>query len=151
MLASKLLRLGPIGQMGSWARQLFAWPYFLFAWNLMARSSMVGSIMFGHLGWKGDALMVHVPAHKGDQTGERAFSRHVYANPLNPEICPILALAVLIFSSSAHTTNSPRQVFIGEHSESRFSEVLRSTLATASESEKMTLGGNVNEFGTHSA
>lgn len=151
MLASKLLRLGPVGQLGSWGRQLFAWPYFIFAWNLMARSSMVGNIMFEHLGWKGDALMVHVPAHKGDQTGERAFPRHVYANPLNPNICPILALAVLIFSSPAHQNNSPRQVFVGEHSESRFSEVLRSTLSAVSESEKMTLGGNVNEFGTHSA
>ena len=37
--------------------------------------------------------------HKGDQVGENKFQKHVYANPLNPSVCLILRLAVMMFGS----------------------------------------------------
>ena len=43
-----------------------------------------------------DALVVKFNVTKSDQTGEKTTDKHVYANPLKPEICPFLALAVLL-------------------------------------------------------
>ncbi len=84
---------------GSFEWMWFGWAFFLFSWNLMARSCSVGNIMLQHMRWADDCLIVRLPKHKGDQEGEALLmDRHVYANPLEPCICPILALAVLTFS-----------------------------------------------------
>jgi len=103
---------------------LFAWPFFLLCWTLMARSNSVGNIMLQHISWKEDALIVGMAQHKGDKEGQNAFGRHVYANPLNPTICPVLALAVLVFSKDYRDPNSRLQLFEGEKSEGRFSDIL---------------------------
>jgi len=65
---------------------LFAWVFLLFAWNLMARSMSVSSIMFDHIGWVGDCMTVVFPKHKGDPEGNNASPKHVYANPLT-QVC----------------------------------------------------------------
>ena len=90
LLARALMRAMP-------AQMLFAWPYLLFQWNLIARAKSVAMLMMEHISWESDALMVTVPKHKGDQEGANVFPRHVYANPSDPAICPVLALAVLVF------------------------------------------------------
>jgi hypothetical protein len=77
---------------------LFAWPYLLLQWNLMARAKSVASLMMEHVGWEGDALLVTLPKHKGDQEGANVFARHLYANNADPIICPVLALAVTVFT-----------------------------------------------------
>ena len=119
--------------------------------------------MMEHVSWEGDALLVSTPKHKGDQEGAKCFSRHLYANPLHPVICPVLALAVLTFmrvlkhdpqadkgapSSSASPPNY--RIFDGAHSESRFSEVLGRAIASLSEGDLSRLGGGKKQLGTHS-
>ena len=43
-------------------------------------------------------MVVKVPQHKGDQTGESlSMDKHVYANPLEPKFCTILSFAVFFF------------------------------------------------------
>ena len=80
------------------ALNTFAWVFLLISWNIMARCSTSSAIMIDHLEWENDSLLLHVPSHKGDQDGEtsKLQPRHVYANPLRPLTCPILALAVYI-------------------------------------------------------
>ncbi len=52
------------------------------------------NICFVHLDWRGDALTVYYGKMKNDQTGERLKEpRHVYANVLDVEICPVFAIA----------------------------------------------------------
>jgi hypothetical protein len=72
----------------------------LLSWNLVARSVSVAKLLFHHLSWRDDALIVNLPKHMGDEEGANAMERHVFANPLRPEICPILALAIVVFGSS---------------------------------------------------
>jgi hypothetical protein len=81
----------------SWNQMLFSWCFLLLQWNLIARSASVASIKLEHISWQNDSLIISIPKHKGDQAGAQCFPRHVYANPLNPVICPILSLAVYIF------------------------------------------------------
>jgi hypothetical protein len=63
----------------------------------MCHASNAVNIHFSHLKWKEDALGVYFAQMKNDQTGERPRDpRHVYANPLDPSICPILAVGLYL-------------------------------------------------------
>jgi hypothetical protein len=137
---------------------LFAWPFLVLQWNLIARTATVASMMMEHIGWEGDALTVSTPKHKGDQEGAKCFARHLYANPSNPAICPVLALAVLIFvrslrhdpSSTDSTAPASYRVFDGPSSNARFSETLQRIIAAVPASDVHLLGGEKKRLGTHS-
>ena len=59
--------------------------------------SNAAGISISHLEWREDALGVFFAHMKNDQTGERPRDpRHVYANPMMPEISPILALGIYL-------------------------------------------------------
>ena len=77
----------------------------------MARSASVSSIMYDHIRWDGASMTVTFPKHKGDQEGRDGIPKHVYANPNNPSICPILALAVFVFTVGHRREGSQRQLF----------------------------------------
>jgi hypothetical protein len=74
------------------------WAFVTICWNLMSRPDSVDSLMLCHLDWDNDHLVVEEQGHKGDQSGTMKYGKAVYANPLQPCICPVLALAVLCFS-----------------------------------------------------
>lgn len=154
LLARMLMKCDQFNQM------LFAWPYLIIQWNLIARAITVADLMMEHVGWQSDSLLISTPKHKGDQEGVKAYARHVYANPSDPVICPVLALAVLTFvrslrhdpeassSSSKSTSNFP--VFDGTNNSSRFSEVLLRTIGLVSDADVHLLGGEKKQLGTHS-
>ena len=154
LLARALMRAMP-------AQMLFAWPYLLLQWNLIARAKSVAMLMMEHISWESDALMVTVPKHKGDQEGANVFPRHVYANPSDPAICPVLALAVLVFvrvlrfdpnssSTSSQAALPNYRLFDGDNSETRFSEIFKKVIAAMPAAEAQHLGGSKKELGTHS-
>ena len=64
----------------------------------MGRSNNVGALHYSALTWSQDALVVAFAVMKNDRAGSKAeeLSKHIYANPLMPYICPILALAIFI-------------------------------------------------------
>jgi hypothetical protein len=74
---------------------------------------------------------------------------HVYANPLYPEICPVLAIAVLFFCTSFR--NTP-QLFEGNLQNKRYCKILARALASLNAMEKSQLGssGTAESIGTHS-
>ena len=141
---------------------LFGWPFLVLQWNLVARSATVSSMMMEHISWEGDSLVITTPKHKGDQEGANCFPRHLYANPIDPVICPVLALAILTFvrglrvdplstpSSSSGSAVESFRVFDGDNNGSRFSGVLHRVIQTLSPSEVLVLGGTAKELGTHS-
>jgi hypothetical protein len=128
---------------------LFAWPFLILQWNLIARTATISSMMMQHIGWEGDALLISTPKHKGDQEGVKCFARHVYANPSNPAICPVLALAILTFvrslrhdASSADTAEEPSfRIFDGPNSSARFSDSLQRIIASVPSVNVHLLGG----------
>lgn len=138
---------------------LFGWPYLLLQWNLIARTSSVSTMMMQHIGWESDSLLITLPKHKGDQEGANSYARHIYANPLDPIMCPVLALAVQIFTrilrhdpdfSSDSTSLPSYRVFDGPNPGARWSDVLRRALMSLPDSEVVKLGGAKTELGTHS-
>ena len=59
--------------------------------------------------WRSDCFIFYFGTPKGNQTGERSSDPwHVYSNPKNPTIFPVLALdEYLFYNLDILTTNSP--------------------------------------------
>ena len=140
---------------------LFAWPYLVLQWNIMARAVSVASLMMEHVSWEADALLITLPKHKGDQDGSHVYAKHLYANAADPIICPVLALAVIIFTrvlkydgggaSRVEAAAPPNyRVFDGANPETRFSDIFRKVIAKLPTEEARQLGGTKAELGTHS-
>ena len=73
--------------------------FLILEWNLMACASNCMNFRLGHLEWRHDCLVFFFGKSKRDQTGENSDSPwHVYSNPCEPSICPVLALARYLFS-----------------------------------------------------
>jgi integrase len=122
----------------------------ILCWNLFARSNSVATLRFHHFDWKEDCMLITIPRHKGDQEGNRVVPVHVYANPLNPELCPVLALAIHVFCIQYHRgTTDQWCLFDGGHIESKFSHWLQEALKSGNFSEDV-LGGSASDLGTHS-
>ena len=88
IIAKEFLRIGG-------KKEIFAHTFMILCWNLMCRASNAYQIKFNHMELRADALCVYFAQMKNDQTGSRPRDpRHIYANPLMPEICPILSLGM---------------------------------------------------------
>lgn len=60
-------------------------------WNLMSRVGNAVANCKNHLYWKDDSLIIYFAHEKTDQTQDKPGDpRHIYANPFQPSICPIL-------------------------------------------------------------
>ena len=94
----KYLAARAIAQEKDYNLAIFSHFYLLLCWNLIARCVSVGSIMYTHISWENDSLVVVFPSHKGDQEGRNALPKHVFANIAEPSICPILSFAIYVFT-----------------------------------------------------
>jgi hypothetical protein len=133
-----------------WSATLFAWTFFVLMWNLMSRSDSVDGLMLQHMEWQGDCLIIEEQGQKGDQKGTDSYGKHIYANPLDPAVCPILSLAILIFCSGFRPPNGRQQLFIGTNNKDRFGYILMETVRNCTEAELDRLGCRPDEVGTHS-
>ena len=68
----------------------------LLQWNLMARSVNVEPLGLHNLKVFRDSLQFLYDQNKSDQEGAKTTVKHVYANPLNPFICPVLSLGIYV-------------------------------------------------------
>ena len=128
-------------------RFFFTILYMLLCWNLMSRSKNVTTVCLQHLDWKDDALTILFCQTKTDQSGDRAHNRHVYANPLKPEICPILALGVFLLLTDF--SEDDVKLFGGGHQYSHFSTAFKA-LVVQNLDELQTWIQSVADWGTHS-
>ena len=129
---------------------MFCHTFLVLCWNLIARAVTVGNIMYDHISWEEDALTINIGKQKNDQEGNHAFPRHVYANPSNPFICPVLSFAILVFSQGYRREGSDRRVFGDpKHSKDRFGKWLGKLLHACAE-VITALGVIISAIGTHS-
>lgn len=129
----------------SWMENIFTHCFETMSWNLMARSHNVGVVTYGCMGWENDCLFVHFAKTKKDHKGKKKHKAHVFANPLQPAVCPILSLAIYVLCTQDTRRN---QLFTGQKSEGRFSKALKRLLTEIPELK--TVIPNVNDIGTHS-
>jgi hypothetical protein len=84
----------------------YAHLFFVLTWNLIARAVTVAGMKYEFIHMDNDMIVVLPPTNKTDQTGERVEGKHIAANPFNPAICPVLALARHVFSDGNRTAYS---------------------------------------------
>ena len=162
MLAEMFLKLKPTpnstgnnrtsnGTAATWQMGTFGWAFLIFQWNLLARSITVAGMMLAHIGWRDDHLTCTTPRTKTDQTGESAFPKSIFANPCEPVLCPVLALAVTIFSRPYRAEGVHPALFQGREQEDRYSKLLAATLQRLPDAQLALLGAKRGDIGTHSA
>ena len=123
------------------------WPYLILQWNLIARANSVSKICLSHLSWSGDSMVISIPKHKADQEGSRRIDAHVYANPVNPALCPVLSMAVYILCFIVRRENT---LFQGKSQDARFSKHLNLILSNLSLYDSGVVGSINGRIGTHS-
>ena len=85
---------------------------------------------------------------KTDMMGfEEAVKRHVYANPLQPSICPVLALSVYLATVPCGNTNG--KLFAGANQYQRFRKFLMDLVKEHS-AEIRLMGIDPDDIGVHS-
>ena len=75
---------------------IFAHTFTILSWNLACCANNTAKIHLRDIEWAStfDAYGIFFAHTKTDQTGEEAkYSQHVYANPTEPLVCPVLTLA----------------------------------------------------------
>ena len=101
--------------------RLFVHCFLILSWNLMCRGDSTAKIAVANIGWREDALTVTFYQSKSRQDGDRPVDpKHVYANPMMPEVCPVLALAMYL----ATHENEDGKLFSGDHQLNRYSQAL---------------------------
>jgi len=111
----------------------------------MSRVGNAVQICKNHLEWRDDALLIYFAHEKTDQTQSKPGDpRHIYANPYQPAICPVLSLGIFFLAFDI-TKNDDPQIFSGSDQYCRFHKSLKELFA-----ECMTLGCSVQAYGTHS-
>jgi hypothetical protein len=128
---------------------VFSHLYLLMSWNLMCRTINIESIKFIHLDIYEDALAIFFGNMKNDQEGDTLKdARHVYSNPLEPTVCPILSLGLYLLTFS----NNFDSLFPGTRQSSRFSNCLTRALNCEKGLSILANSGisSYKEIGTHS-
>ena len=100
---------------------LFEWAFHVLTWNLMTRGCSTAALRWTHMQSANDNILCIIPKSKSDQEGVKLDPKHMYANVLNPYLCPVYALAVYTLCLR---NQHPVDVFPGGAQLSRFSKAL---------------------------
>ena len=128
--------------------RFFVHCFLVLSWNLMCRGDNTAKIVVANIGWREDALTVTFYQSKSRQDGDRPVDpKHVYANPMMPEVCPVLALAMYL----ATHENEDGKLFSGESQLSRYSQALNAVKYHYSVVRKLAeFGQRPEDIGCHS-
>jgi hypothetical protein len=131
------------------AEFVFAHTFLVLSWNLMCRAGNTVSIRWEHVQWTQDALAIRFSHMKNDQEGDRRDPRHVYANPLMPQVCPILSLAIYVATLGF---DASEMVFPGGNQYDRYTKILKRTMTAGPVKTALDdIGLSAADFGSHSA
>ena len=129
---------------------IFGRAFLCLTWNLMCRSANTISIHMHHMEWHNDSLAIFFAHMKNDQIGERKRDpRHIYANPIDPIVCPILALGIyfIVFPLAGSKDTS---LFPGTNQYIRFTKYFHSVLERHEEKWIDLFGCEITGIGVHS-
>ncbi len=129
---------------------VFGHLFITLTWNAMSRSKTTAAIMLKHIDWEGDCLTIQIYQDKNDQCGDinKDCPRHIFANPLIPEICPILSLGLYFL---VYDFDKVGKLFHGVKQNDRFREALKGFFKDGPVANELLLYGLTSEtLGLHS-
>jgi hypothetical protein len=125
---------------------VFAHSFLTLTWNLICRSKNTVNIHMNHITWGTDAMIIKFAHTKTDVAGEQnAYSRHIYANPYDPDICAISALAKYL---SCFPPKADGMLFDNK-SYKRFQKYLKN-IVKANKEDIERMGYDIDDIGVHS-
>jgi len=100
--------------------------------------------------WMEDCMSIYFSHLENDQSGERKRDpRHIYANPVDPVVCPLAALGMYLDIFSL-TGSKSTALFPGTSQYDRFAKILKGFLQKHREKFEKEFGVNVDNIGVHS-
>jgi integrase len=127
---------------------IFGWCFLVLSWNLACRSSNTCTLQLKHFRWVEDCFSIHFAHQKNDQGGAKKHPRHIFPNPLEPVICPLLALAIYLLLFG-HILSANSSLFPGNDQYIRFSKLLKRTIELHRD-EIIRMGHDPDFIGVHS-
>ena len=101
------------------------------------------------LGMGNSALQVYFAHMKNNQTGDFPCDpRHIYVNPYNPTVCPLLSLTMYLLVTPPTSSSA---LFPGSDQYNRYNKYLRNLLERKEVYVMRNYGVDVGEIGAHSA
>jgi hypothetical protein len=132
---------------------VFAHTFLVLTWNLGCRVNNTVNIKFQDICWSHcfDAFEIMFAHSKTDPTGDdRAYPRHIFANPTDPLVCPLLSLAMYFTACfGGMFVCKENFLFPGPKQENRFAKILHRVLME-NIAEVNANGYQINQLGTHS-
>jgi hypothetical protein len=129
---------------------LFGHCFLTLEWSLMSRADNVTKTHLHHIQWRDDCLIVYFAHTKTDQEGLNMNEPwHIYANPLDPAVCPVLSLGKYLFSHPELLVGD-QVLFPGRCQYDRFMKLFRVLIVTHKDDLKR-LGVDADNLGSHSA
>ena len=131
---------------------VFGHCFLVLTWNLSCHAHNTANIWLCEIEWGStfDMFEIYFAHMKTDQTGDEAkYSRHLYANPFCPLICPVLSLAFYFSCCFNLPQTGESRLFLGRDQYQWFLEML-SRLIRDHEAEVSELGVNPQMIGMHS-
>lgn len=126
---------------------IMAHSFVTLCWNLVARASIISDLLWNNIGWNGDCLTVLYEKGKCNQDGSKKVPRHVFANPDDPIICPILALGLKLCCES-YVSKETIRVFSSNAPEKAFSRWISNRVDGLKEDQDTDV--LIDDFSTHS-
>ena len=94
-------------------------------WNLICHATNTCAIHLHHMDWQNDLLYIYFAHMKNNQVDNRKRDpRHIYSNPIDPKVCPILSLSIY-FSVFNIIGTKDSTLFPRENQYKRFSKYLK--------------------------
>ena len=119
-------------------------------WNLIYHATNTCTIHLHHMDWQNNRLCIFFAHMKNDQIDNRKRDlRHMYSNPINPTVCPILSLAIN-FTVFNITGTKDSTLFPGINQYKRFSKYLEKICLKHQDEIMKDFGVNVDDIGVHS-
>jgi len=126
--------------------------FLLLEWNLISRAEFVVGAKVDLVSAREDALVFEIGKTKTDQEGKKNIDHpwHLYANPTNPYICCVLAMARLFMANPTILSgNCP--LFEGTAQYERFNQIFLKIVKSPEHRDTFAAFGMPPEdFGTHS-
>ena len=132
------------------AEHIAAHAFLVLEWNLIARAENCVGAKIDHIHFHRDALLFNFAKTKTDQEGTKNIDHpwHVYANPIDPAVCPLLALSRHIMVHPTILTGQCN-LFEGMSQYERFNRIFNDVVIEYRE-DFVALGICPEDFGTHS-
>ena len=123
--------------------------FIVLEWNILARSDNCLAMNVNHVQWQNDSLVFYFAKTKCDQSGDKSYDPwHVYSNPENPELCPVLSLSKYLISHP-DLLNGSCPLFHGNNQYDRFIKISHRVIHDNKETFHI-LGVEEHSLGSHS-